>query len=198
MIATLHGILQKKIPPYLLIDVNGIGYELQAPMTTFYKLPAEQEKVLLHTHLVIREDAQQLYGFAAPYDRDLFRILIKVNGVGPKLALSILSGIAPSELVQAIQQHEVSGLVNIPGIGKKTAQRLIMDCQDAIQSLMPIDGNPQSKQKQANTQVQDAIDALTSLGYKPLEAKKSIEGVYQSGQNTQEMIRQALQSLVGS
>lgn len=195
MITTLRGIVHKKTPPYLLIEVNGMGYEVQAPMTTFYQLASEQETVLLHTHLIVREDAHQLYGFATEHDRDLFRILIKANGVGPKLALSILSGMESNQLITAICQNDDSSLVKIPGVGKKTAQRLTIECQDAIKKLhhgmntlthTPIDGNKQ-----------DAIEALIALGYKETDAKKSIQKIHQTGQSTQEIIRFALQEMVG-
>lgn len=199
MITLLSGTLQSKTPPYLVIDVNGVGYEIQAPMTTFYQLPAEQKRITLHTHLAIREDTHQLYGFAQQKDRDLFRILIKANGVGPKLALGILSGIESHELVLAIQQNDSSSLVRIPGVGKKTAQRLTIECQDAIKKLGNFDINASDTQQEViDSSVTDAIQALTTLGYKEAEAKKSVEKIYQAGQTTQEMIRHALQEMAGA
>ncbi len=196
MITTLQGIIQQKSPPWLVIEVNGIGYEVQAPMTTFYQLPAEQQSTHLYTHLAIREDAHQLYGFIHQQDRDLFRVLIKVNGVGPKLALAILSGIEPAQLIQAIKNSDDTSLVKIPGVGKKTAQRLTIECQDAIKRFNT--SSLASPESSPNTALDDAIQALTALGYKPADAKKSIENTYESGQSTQEIIRRALQTMVGA
>lgn len=195
MITTLRGIVQKKTPPYLLIEVNGVGYEIQAPMTTFYQLPAEQQTALLHTHLIVREDAHQLYGFATEHDRDLFRILIKANGVGPKLALSILSSMKSNQLITAICENDDSSLVKIPGVGKKTAQRLMIECQDAIKKLSHHANAPIETAVDGNRE--DAIEALIALGYKETDAKKAIQKIHQNEQSTQEIIRFALQEMVG-
>jgi holliday junction DNA helicase RuvA len=187
MIGTLCGIIKQKSPPHLLVDVNGVGYELQAPMTTFYTLPEEEQTVLLYTHLAVREDAHQLYGFAEVKDRDLFRALIKINGVGPKLALSILSSIETQQFVQAIHEQNTTQLVKIPGVGKKTAERLLIECRDALKKWEPGISNNVS-----NNQIQDAIDALASLGYKNQDAKRAVEKIYQAGKNAEALIREAL------
>ena len=130
MIGRLRGTLAEKQPPHLILDVNGIGYELEVPMTTLYRLPTVGEPVTLHTHLVVREDAHLLYGFAEKRDRELFRELIRLNGVGPKLALALMSGLEVDELVRCVQAQDTSVLVKIPGVGKKTAERLLVELKD--------------------------------------------------------------------
>lgn len=184
MIGLLRGILLEKRPPGLLLDVNGVGYEIQAPMSTFYHLPETHQTVTLLTHLTIREDAHLLFGFYRRQERDLFRALIKVNGVGPKLALAILSGITADEFVQCIQNHDITRLVHIPGIGKKTAERLIIETRDALGAC-----SVQSPQY-----IEDAVSALTALGYKPQDAQKAIQLVAKHGSSSEELIRLALQS----
>lgn len=193
MIASLTGIIREKAPPHLLIEVNGVGYELQAPMTTFYQLPEPNKIITLFTHLAIREDAHQLFGFIHKRDRDLFRILIKINGVGPKLALSILSGIEPDNFVHAIHAQDLSHLVKIPGIGKKTAERLLIECRDALKKYQP---TTPSSSLEFNAAYEDALQALHSLGYKPLDAKKAIDKIYKAGCQTEELIREALSQMV--
>lgn len=141
MIGQLRGTLLEKRPPVLLLDVNGVGYEVEAPMTVFYDLPDTGESLTLHTHFVVREDAQLLYGFADRYERELFRALIKVNGVGPKMALAILSGIEADRLAQCIHDQDTTSLVKVPGIGKKTAERLVIEMRDRLDK---IDGGPTS------------------------------------------------------
>jgi len=135
MIGYLRGNLLEKRPPWLLLDVGGVGYEVEAPMTVFYELAEAGDSVQLYTHLVVREDAQLLYGFANRYERELFRALIKVNGVGPKMALAILSGIEAGRLAQCIEQQDVSALVKVPGVGKKTAERLVIEMSDRLAKL---------------------------------------------------------------
>ena len=134
MIGRLTGILLEKQPPHILVDVQGVGYELDAPMSTFYQLPALGEKVTLHTHMVVREDAQLLYAFADKRGRELFRELIRLNGVGPKLALALMSGMDVDELVMAVQHQDVSALVRVPGVGKKTAERLLIELRDRFKA----------------------------------------------------------------
>lgn len=192
MIGFLRGIIVEKQPPLLIIDVGGIGYEIHAPMSTFYHLPDLQQMVTLLTHLVVREDAHLLYGFYHRQERELFRALIKVNGVGPKLALSILSGITTQEFVQCVQDNDVSRLVHIPGIGKKTAERLIIETRDALTywATATTTGTLTSEQHC----IQDAISALTALGYKPVEAQRAIKQVQHQGRNSEELIRLALQN----
>jgi Holliday junction DNA helicase RuvA len=194
MIGTLRGIIREKLPPFLLLEVNGVGYEIQAPMITFYHLPDIEQSILLYTHLVIREDAHQLYGFHQQCDRDLFRELIKVNGVGPKLALSILSSIEPQQFIQAIVEQDCSGLVKVPGIGKKTAERLMIECRDVVGKWQnhPATNMPIT----SNQNIQDAISALTTLGYKPNDAKRVVEKIYSAGVKAEDLIRQALQHML--
>lgn len=176
MIGWLKGTIKDKQPPMLLLAVNDVGYEIQAPMTTFYQLP-ESGSVELFTHLVVREDAHLLYGFASVEERHLFRTLIKVNGVGPKLALAILSSIDVEQFVACVQQDDVNALVKIPGIGKKTAERLLIEMRDklkdwTVQILDEVGGNTlQAIQPKTS---EEAESALIALGYKPQEASKMI------------------------
>lgn len=197
MIGSLRGKLVAKAPPSLMLEVNGVGYELEAPMTTFYKLPEVGMDVLLYTHLVVREDAHALFGFFAEMDRALFRSLIKVNGVGPKLALTILSGIHADEFFRSVQEQDTVALVKLPGIGKKTAERLMIEMRDrlpqnlekasattSVASVLNIGTNP----------AQEALTALITLGYKPQEANRMVNGIVAEGKNCEEIIRLALQS----
>jgi len=198
MIGRLHGVLLEKQPPHLLLDVNGVGYEVDAPMTTFYNLPALGEKVTLFTHFVVREDAQLLYGFARREERALFRNLIKVNGVGAKLALTILSGISADELVQVLHDNDVARLVSLPGIGKKTAERLIVELRDRLKSLPESDVSAMPALplgQGANTHTSDAQSALVALGYKPQDAARMVRAVATEGLGSEEIIRAALQGV---
>lgn len=195
MIATLRGIITHKSPPCLTIEVNGVGYEVQAPMTTFYHLEQIPAEVMLYTHLAIREDAHQLYGFHLAKDRDLFRTLIKVNGVGPKLGLSILSGIEPQQFIHAVTNQDASSLVKIPGVGKKTAERLIIECRDVLKKWLSQDPSHQNMTV-GSQHKQDAIEALAALGYKPNDAKRAVDKVYQAELAAEQIIRQALQLMV--
>lgn len=199
MIGRLSGQLLLKQPPELLIDVNGVGYEVSAPMTTFYSLPELGEKVVLHTHMVVREDAQLLYGFISESERTLFRVLIKINGVGPKLALTILSGIAAEEFVRCIHDNDAAALVRLPGIGKKTAERLIVELRDKLGTEEQSETNSATaglmQSAAANSPISDAVSALISLGYKPNDASKIVRSIDTSGLNTEEIIRLSLQGL---
>jgi Holliday junction DNA helicase RuvA len=179
MIGWIKGRLIEKQAPYLLLDVNNVGYELQAPMTTFYKLP-EQGLVELFTHFVVREDAHLLYGFATKDERSLFRSLIKVNGVGPKLALAILSSIEPASFVNCVRHDDVQSLVKIPGIGKKTAERLLIEMRDRLKDWF-VEGDAKLASVSGvvaasleNQITHEAESALIALGYKPVEAAKMI------------------------
>ncbi len=196
MIGFLRGKIISKQPPSLLIDVNGVGYDVACPMSTFYELPTEGTEIILLTHFVVREDAQLLYGFLQERDRQLFRSLIKVNGVGPKLALTILSGISADEFVLCIQTDDVPRLQTIPGIGAKTAKRLLVETRDALKDWKMIDKDIQQQAEIsgdiANNAAQDAIAALVSLGYKPIDAKKAVSKVYEPGQKSEAAIRLAL------
>lgn len=203
MIGRLKGTLIEKQPPYLLIDVGGVGYEAQAPMTSFYPMPGVGQPVTLHTHLAISENAHQLFAFYSLDERRLFRTLIKVSGVGPKMALSILSGMPPEEFVQCVRGDNVSALVKVPGVGKKTAERLIIEVKDRLKdwdasgqaqspSISAISGQPTAISA-------DAESALIALGYKPTEAAKVIAAVQKANApaNSEELIRLALKSLAG-
>lgn len=194
MIGFLRGKLVVKAPPLLVLDVQGVGYEIEAPMTTFYQLPAIGEEITLHTHLSIREDAHSLFGFATEADRVMFRSLIKVNGVGPKLALTILSGQSADELHRSIHDNDTNALMRLPGVGKKTAERLIIEMRDRLPQLedsMTISITP----KVGNAK-QEAVSALCSLGYKPLDASKMVQGIHSEGKSCEDIIRMALQGAI--
>lgn len=200
MIGFLRGKLVHKAPPFLIMDVNGVGYEVEAPMTTFYDLPALNEEIKLHTHLVVREDAHILFGFSAEAERTLFRALIKVNGVGPKLALTILSGQSAEEFYRCIQDNDSQALVRLPGVGKKTAERLIIEMRDRLPDL-GVAGSASTdtvgvKISTAGSPKQEAISALCSLGYKPLDASKMIQNISTEGKTCEDIIRLALQGAV--
>lgn len=198
MIGRLKGTLLEKQPPALLIDINGVGYDVQAPMTTFYELPATGAEVVLHTHLAVREDAHVLYGFLRQSDRAMFRNLIKVSGVGPKLALAILSGMSADEFAASVHAGDSAGLTRLPGIGKKTAERLVVEMKDRLKDWegvsLPTDaGAPSSIAK--TDAVKDAISALISLGYKPQEASRMVSGIEAEGLASEEVIRLALRAV---
>ncbi len=203
MIGRLSGILIQKQPPLLMVDVHGVGYEVQAPMSTFYQLPELDNPVVILTHLVVREDAQLLYGFHSESERLLFKSLIKVNGVGPKLALTILSGISADEFVQVVKNNDESGLVRLPGIGKKTAQRLIIEMKDRLKDWqLPSDNTGDKTSTESDNSVpeqdtiQEAISALIALGYKPVEASKMISSLDNEGHSCEMLIKQALKNTV--
>jgi len=200
VIGFLRGKLVHKAPPFLIMDVNGVGYEVEAPMTTFYDLPSLNEEIKLHTHLVVREDAHILFGFSAEAERTLFRALIKVNGVGPKLALTILSGQSAEEFYRCIQDNDSQALVRLPGVGKKTAERLIIEMRDRLPDL-GVAGSASTdtvgvKISTAGSPKQEAISALCSLGYKPLDASKMIQNISTEGKTCEDIIRLALQGAV--
>ncbi|KPK10035.1 MAG: ATP-dependent DNA helicase RuvA [Acidithiobacillales bacterium SG8_45] len=199
MIGRLSGKLLHKEPPALLVDVNGVGYELEAPMTTFYDLPATGETVTLHTHLVVREDAHLLYGFSSEAQRRLFRSLLKVSGVGPRVALAILSGLTTQEFIQCIVGEDVARITRVPGIGRKTAERLIVEMRDKVDTE---EGGARFMPQAAGTAPQlnptgEAVSALMALGYKPNEATRLVRAVEADGMDTEEIIRQALKSAAG-
>lgn len=202
MIGQVRGIILQKQPPQLLIDVNGIGYEIDAPMSTFYHLPEIGQEVKLLTHFVVREDAHHLYGFLSEEERLLFRTLLKVNGVGPRLALTILSSISSDEFVQCVVNNDTASLVRLPGVGKKTAERLIIEMRDKLaawQQQSPVDLNiltPVTGRGARNQIVQDAVSALISLGYKPQEASRAVSKVDDGILSSEEIIRKALREMV--
>lgn len=193
MIGRLSGTLIEKNPPALVLDVQGVGYEVDAPMSTFYVLPAIGETIALFTHLVVREDAQLLYGFASRTERVLFRALLKVNGIGAKVALSILSGMSTDEFLQCIATKDLAALTRVPGIGKKTAERLLVELQDKVESLdiggLPTGTRPKTNDESARTQ---AEEALAALGYKPSEAAKLLDKHASADETVEQMIRAAL------
>jgi Holliday junction DNA helicase RuvA len=197
MIGFLRGKLVHKAPPFLVLDVQGVGYEVEAPMTTFYDLPAINEEIKLHTHLVVREDAHILFGFSTEADRTLFRTLIKVNGVGPKLALTILSGQSAEEFHRCIHDNDTQALVRLPGVGKKTAERLIIEMRDRLpglgDSVMTGTGKTGAAIPLVSNPRQEAVSALCSLGYKPLDAGKMVQNISAEGKSCEDIIRLALQ-----
>lgn len=206
MIGRLRGILLEKQPPEVLLDVAGVGYEIQLPMSSFYPLPEIGQEAIIYTHFVVREDAQLLYGFADKHERAMFRELIKVNGVGPKLALAILSGMSANQFVQCIHNDAVSALVKLPGVGKKTAERLVVEMKDRLKNWVGADLLTPEADKMAfentleNTFVSgnakdEAISALVALGYKPAVAEKVIKQVYQEGMDCEALIRSSLKSI---
>ena len=199
MIGFLRGKLAFKAPPLLMLDVNGVGYEVEAPMTTFYNLPAIGAEIMLHTHLVVREDAHILFGFSTEADRSMFRTLIKVNGVGPKLALTILSGQSAEEFHRCIHNNDTQALVRLPGVGKKTAERLIIEMRDRLPDLGDAVGSSVisvDQSQRVNNPKQEAISALCSLGYKPLDASKMVQNISAEGKSCEDIIRLALQGTI--
>lgn len=200
MIGRLRGILLEKHPPYLLLEVNGVGYELEAPISTFYKLPATGREIILHTHLAVREDAHTLYGFAAVEERTLFRNLIKVSSIGAKLALLILSGMSVDNFARCVQEGDAAALTRLPGVGKKTAERLIVEMRDRIGTLELGEGSGTTVGRRvvsaALNPVDDAISALVSLGYKLPDAARMVNAVATDDLPSEEIIRRALQSSV--
>ena len=205
MIGRLTGIIIDKKPPYLLVDVRGVGYEVQAPMTSFYPLPEVGGEVVLYTHFSVSENAQQLFAFYTDEERQLFRVLIKVNGVGPKVALSILSGMAVNDFIGYVMQENEVALAKVPGIGKKTAERLIIEVKDRLSEIdqpanvagddttvTTVDLIPNT-----NAIIADAESALIALGYRPAIASRMIASVTQSVSvdNSEELIKLALRSL---
>ncbi|HEX8979346.1 MAG TPA: Holliday junction branch migration protein RuvA [Parasulfuritortus sp.] len=188
MIGRLTGTLLEKQPPQILIDVHGVGYEVDVPMSTFYNLPALGEKVALHTHFSVREDAQQLYGFLTGKEREVFRTLIKISGVGPKLALSVLSGMSVDELAQAVAMQETGRLVKVPGVGKKTAERLLLELKGKLADALPTVAGSSA------TVAHDALNALMALGYSDKEALPALKQL-PDDLSLEESIRQALKLL---
>lgn len=201
MIGRLRGTLAEKQPPHLIVDVNGVGYEVEVPMTTLYRLPSIGEPVTLHTHLVVREDAQLLYGFAEKRDRELFRELIRLNGVGPKLALALMSGLEVDELIRCVQAQDTAVLVKVPGVGKKTAERLLVELKDrfkaweAIPSIAPLVVEPRAVATVSSAE-NDAVSALISLGFKPQEASRAVAAVQGQDLSSEDLIRRALKGMV--
>ena len=204
MIGRIRGVLALKQPPDILVEVGGVGYEIQVPMTTLFQLPEVGAEISLVTHFVVREDAQLLYGFIDERDRGLFRQLIKVSGVGPKLALTILSGMDSSSFVSCVRRDDVASLVALPGVGKKTAERLLVEMRDKLEDWVGSGGGGVTTADMAGFVpvvdiVADAEGALISLGFKPAEASRMVAVVNEDGiDDSEELIRRALKSVVSS
>ena len=194
MIGLLRGKLLLKQPPDLMLDVNGVGYEVQASMTTFYDLPELQAEVTLYTHFVVREDAQLLYGFSSQTERELFRHLLKVNGVGPKMALAIVSGMNPLEFQQVIHAADIARLSRIPGVGKKTAERLVIELRDRLPKAAVDSVTPTLIAVSETSASDEAVNALLALGYKPVQASQMIAAYENQCLSVEDMIRQALRA----
>ncbi|HDR1104568.1 TPA: Holliday junction branch migration protein RuvA [Pasteurella multocida] len=202
MIGHLTGRLVEKHPPEILLDVQGVGYELLLPMTSFYQLPDIGQQTALFTHLVVREDAHLLFGFSQKTDRTLFRELIKTNGVGPKLALAILSAMSVEEFAYAIEREELSKLVKIPGVGKKTAERLLVELKGKFKGIQQEDffiesqhlKQPEHTLNEQDIPASEAISALIALGYKAAEAEKLVKKISKPALSSEQLIREALKA----
>ncbi len=197
MIGRIAGLLITSEPPWLLIDCGGVGYEIEAPLPVFFELPAIGQQVVLHTHLVVREDAQLLYGFTTLPQRAMFRELIKVTGVGAKMAITILSGLSADELSECVANQDVTTLTRLPGIGKKKAERLIVEMQDRVAKLATTDAGgislPQPRASSAGGNAAQAVAALEALGFKNAEARKMVKG--HDGDSVEEIVRSALRAV---
>jgi Holliday junction DNA helicase RuvA len=189
MISRLTGLLAEKSPPHVLVDVNGVGYEVQVPMSTFYNLPELGAKVTLLTQFIVREDAQQLFGFLTAAERESFRELIKISGVGPRIALALLSGLSSNELAQAVAAQDTSRLVKVPGIGKKTAERLLLELKGKLAPALATPGFAAASDTQA-----DILQALVALGYSDKEAQAALKAL-PPDISVSDGIKQALKSL---
>jgi Holliday junction DNA helicase RuvA len=193
LIGRVQGTILEKSPQHIVVDVHGLGYEIDIPLTTYFELGDTGAAIVLFTHLVVREDAQLLFGFATAAERELFRLLIKVNGVGPKLAVAILSGVDAHSFARCIQNSDVKTLTSLPGVGKKTAERLIIELRDRLPNL------PQAGmvvQPVVDDFMSDAETALIGLGYKPQEAARALAQVEDPSASVEMLIRQALKNLV--
>lgn len=201
MIGRIRGRLVEKQPSMLVVDVQGVGYEIEVPFSTSFALSELNQDIILHTHLVVREDAQLLYGFSTVKDRDLFRLLIKINGVGPKLALTILSGFDSEQLARCVRDDDSAMLVKLPGVGKKTAERLLIELRDKLKDWdapetdLLAEGET-TRVISSSDVIDEAESALIALGYKPQEASKAVNAVKQDGLSSGELIRLALKSMV--
>lgn len=205
MIGRIRGILVEKLPPFVLVDVMGVGYEIQMPMTSLYQLPETGCEVNIYTHFIVREDAQLLFGFANKDERALFREVIKANGVGPKLALTILSGMSAQQFIVAVNEGDVTSLVKLPGVGKKTAERLLVEMKDRLGNLVfgqemsfsasLAGGNQTIVESPSTSAKSEAISALIALGYTQVQADKMVKGVYREELSSEELIREALRSV---
>jgi len=195
MIGSIRGRIASKTPPQLMVDVGGVGYEIEAPMSTFFLLPSVGEEVFLLTHLVVREDAHILYGFGTHDERRLFRSLIKVSGVGPKIALALLSGINVEAFALCVQNQDIAALTKVPGIGRKTAERLVVEMKDRLGPPSETVVNAVAGPPGANPEA-EAFGALVALGYKPAEATRLLKAAGPGTHSTEELIRRALQGAI--
>ena len=195
MIGSIRGRVASKTPPQLMVEVGGVGYEIEAPMSTFFLLPSVGEEVFLLTHLVVREDAHILYGFGTHDERRLFRNLIKVSGVGPKIALALLSGINVEAFALCIQHQDIASLTKVPGIGRKTAERLIVEMKDRLATPSETAVGAVASPAGVNPQA-EAFGALVALGYKPVEATRLLKAAGPGTHSTEELIRRALQGAI--
>ena len=193
MIGSLIGLIKEKTPSAILLEVNGIGYEISIPLSTSFQLPKVGESAFLLTHLVVREDQHSLYGFATEEERKLFRALIKISGVGAKLAITILSGTNVTGFIQSVVNEDIYALVHLPGIGKKTAERLVVEMKDKISEISDEQQNLQDSG--VNSAVAEAINALVNLGYKTKDAKNILDKIDSEELSVEDLIRQALKSL---
>lgn len=189
MIGSLRGKLSFKRAPAIIIECNGVGYDVETPMSTFFELPAVGDELFLYTHLLVREDAQILYGFATDNERVLFRTLLKVRGVGARIGLAVLSAMSVTDFNRCIEYEDTAALSKIPGIGKKTAERLIIEMRDRIDKII---GSNAVKVTVAQGPKSEAVDALVALGYKPAEVNRLISKLDVDGQSTENIIRLAL------
>lgn len=204
MIGRLRGIIVEKQPPLVLLEVGGVGYEVHMPMTCFYELPDAGKEATVFTQFVVREDAQLLYGFNNKQERTLFRELIKTNGVGPKLALAILSGMSAQQFVTAVEKEEIASLVKLPGVGKKTAERLVVEMKDRFKGMhgdlfggdSAFTLTTPSAEPETNDAEAEAVAALVSLGYKPQEASRMISKVGRPDADCETLIREALRAAI--
>lgn len=204
MIGRLRGILLEKIAPEVLIECNGIGYEVTMPMTSIYALPEVNNEAIIYTHFVVREDAQLLYGFANKVERKLFRLVIKVNGVGPKLGLAILSSMSADQFVSCVTHDDLATIVKIPGVGKKTAERLLIEMRDRLKDWQAggdsatdsFSLSVQQSDTPVNNAKGDATNALVSLGYNQTQADKAIKAVFQAEMTSEDLIRDALKAML--
>ncbi len=203
MIGRLRGILLEKHPPSVVLEVMGVGYELEAPLSTFYKLPEVGSELSLHTHLSVREDAHLLYGFFTLNERSFFRALLKVNGVGAKLALAILSGIEQADFARCVNENDIARLVRLPGVGKKTAERLVVEMRDRLAEwdsgavrMEQLNIGNGVRMVPVTSSLEDAISALIALGYKPPDAAKWVKSIAVEGMSSEDLIRKALQAAV--
>jgi len=198
MIARLAGILLEKNPPYLVIDINGVGYEVEAPTGVFNELPENGKNVAILIHHHFSQDHQTLFGFGSIGERELFRKLLKVNGIGAKLALAILSGASGDELTRFVASGDVASLTRIPGIGKKTAERIVMELRDKLDGIAMVAGTGSNIAGGgvSNDPVTEASHALAALGYKPAEVSRMVSSVAEASMDAEEIIRKALQTRV--